>query len=426
MKLKNLEQGKLNIKHSVIVKAAEMSQLIDSKALELVHTAQIAGFRPGKTPVGFIKSKYKQQLHSEVVDHFITQSIEDVKSTVGLDLAMQPKVDNVQFEDGQDLSFELELSFLPPVPDVNYADIKLNYYNAEVSDQDINEAIENVRKSHKQFKALPEGTEAKMGNAVLIDAEGSIDGTPIDGGVVKDKYLELGSNEFIPGFEDGLVGAKQGETKTLNLKFPDSYFKDELKGKGSVFVVTVKEVAEVALEEVNDEFAQKFGMKDLQGLKEAIKSQIDKQNKNLRDQIAKKELLDYLEKDIAIELPQALLDQETEIMKKKEDQKLSDEEILRLSLRRVKTGIILASVTKKENVAVSEKDIQMELSKQINSMPQMADQIIDFYTKNKHAAENLRAQIMEDKVSDLMISRATKIDHTVTQKELKEIFDALK
>ena len=427
MQIKELEKKDLIRKFKITIPQEKVESAIDEKATEIAKTAKIAGFREGKVPPSIIKQKHKDSLRKDVLDALITSSTKEIVEKNKFSLSSAPKIENLEFEDKKPLSFDVELELLPVIPDFDPKKIKLERKTTDVGEKEVKESLDNLRQDYKEFSALPKTTAAKKGNAVLIDAVGSIDGKEFPEGKVTDKQLTLGSNEFIPGFEDGLVGVKAGDKKTLNLTFPKEYWKKELAAKKVKFDVTVKEVSEVKLPPANDELAKKFQLKDLKELNTKIKESIIKHYEEMSQSLVKKDLFDHLDKELKIDVPKGLVEKELEYLNKNPDTPEDTKEKNReLSTRRVKIGLILSDFAKKKKIEISKEEVNTEVGKQLRSMPGQEQVLLEYYKNNPQALESIRGKVLEDKSVELLLKESAITEKKVTPKELTKLFQSIR
>lgn len=427
MQIKELENKDLIRKFKITIPSSKVEESIDSKAAEIAKTAKIAGFRDGKVPSSVIKQKHKDSLRREVLDEIITSSTKEIIEKNKFSLSTAPKIENLDFEEKKDLSFDVELELLPVIPEFDPKKITLERKITDVGEKEVKESLDGLREDYKEFTPLSKETAAKKGNAVLIDAVGSIDGKEFPEGKVSDKHLTLGAKEFIPGFEDGLIGVKAGDKKTLNLSFPKDYWKKELAAKKVTFEVTVKEVSEVKLPDIDDNLAKKFQLKDLKDLNAKIKESIIKHHEDISRNLIKKDLFDYLDKNINITLPKKLIEKELEFLTKNpETNKETKEKNTELSTRRVKIGLILSDFAKKRKITISKEETNAEVGKQLRSMPGQEQILLDYYQKNPQALESINGKILEDKSVELLVKESSVKEKKVTPKELTDLFHAIK
>jgi trigger factor len=427
MQIKELENKDLIRKFKITIPSDKVNSDIDDKAKEIAKTAKIAGFREGKVPASVIKQKHKDSLRRDVLDAIITSSTKEVIEKNKFSLSASPKIENLDFEENKDLAFDVELELLPVIPEFDPKKITLERKTTDVGEKEVKEALDNLRQDYKEFVSLPKETAAKKGDAVLIDAVGSIDGKEFPEGKVTDKQLTLGANEFIPGFEDGLIGVKSGDEKTLNLTFPKEYWKKELAAKKVKFDVTVKDVSNVNLPAVNDELAKKFQLKDLKDLNTKIKESIIKHHEEMSQNLVKKDLFDHLDKEVQVNVPNGLVEKEMEFLTKNHDTtQETKEKNMELSTRRVKIGLILSDFAKRKKITISKEETNAEVGKQLRSMPGQEQVLLEYYKNNPQALESIRGKILEDKSVDLLLEESTIAEKKVTPKELTDLFQAIK
>jgi trigger factor len=431
MEIKEILNEELLKKYNVVISAKEVAEEMERRAEKVATTANLDGFRKGKVPLMVIKSRYKDSLKAETFDHFINSIAQDLIKKNNFKMLAQPKVDTIKFEDNQDLNFELEIPLLPNIPKIDYKKIELSKHVTDVSEKELKEALEKFQKNQQTYEKLATKIAAKKGNAVLIDVVGSMGGKEFPEGKVDNKTLELGSGEFIPGFEDGLIGSKAGDTKTLNLAFPKDYWMKSYAGKKVSFKATVKEVSEIKVPKLDDELAKKVKLKDVKELKEKMQKSLRKHYEDNSAAVLKKDIFDYLDKNIKFTLPSQLLESEENFLSQNNPSKATqDNEVeqdnKKLAARRVKLALILSNIAEEEKIQLSQNDIKAEMIKHVNAAPAQAQQIIDYYQNNPEAAKGLESKIKEDKSTQFIIDNITLKEKKVTPEELIELFKVIK
>lgn len=413
----------LERKYHVVIDPKKLDEFISQEAFKLSTTTKIDGFRPGKTPLSLIKSTHKFALQSKASEHFIQEAIKKIVTDNKIQLASQPVLNDIDNENDK-MSFTLEMELLPEIPSLDLAKISLDKYIGEVGQKEIKKAEDEFLKHHKTFEASK--AAAAKGDITVIDAIGYMEGKEFDGGKVTDHKLELGSNAFIKGFEDGLIGVKAGDKKTLKLKFPKDYHMKDCSGKDVEFAVTVKEVQKPKAAKVDDALVKKLQAKDKKEIENKIKESAQEYYNQLSELIMRKEMLDYLDKNIKIDLPPKILAQEIETIKKSEEGKNHNEkEIQKLADRRTKLGLIMARVSQENKIEVKEEDIRTEITKQMQRMPEQSHAIVEFYKKNPSAADALRGQILENKTMLFMLGKIKANQKKVTPGEISEIYSEI-
>lgn len=430
--MKAVESKKEGLKreYKVTVPASELDQGMKARLTELSKTMKVPGFRPGKAPLELLEKRYGDAVLGEVVEKAVndgtTAAIRDHK----LRPAMQPSVNIKSFGKGQDLEFVMALEVLPDVSVMDMKKIKLERPVAKVADKTVDDAISRIAKNNRSSEKV-EGRAAKKGDIVVIDYAGKLeDGTTKPGMSSVGYHLELGSNSFIAGFEDQLVGSKPGDDVSVKVTFPKDYGAQDLAGKNANFAVSVHEIRQPKEAEINDEFAKKLGVENVEALKKAIRDQMESEYGQYSRQKLKRALFDLLDEEHDFELPQGMVDSEYKIIleqiqqekkQKGEAEDLSAEEtqeLKEIAARRVRLGLILSEVGQANNVVVSDQDLQRAVMDQARRFPGQEAQVFDMFRKNQQMLDSLRAPIFEDKVVDFIIEMADIKDKEVDLDEL--------
>lgn len=423
----------------VVVDASQIATQVDQRLEEVGKTAKMAGFRPGKIPMNVLRKRYGQSVIGEVLENMVRDTSRKVLEERKMRPALQPKINITTFDEKQSLEYVMEFELFPETPDVAFDKIKLQKWKAEAAEKDINEGLDRVRQAHKGFETAGDTKyAAKIDDAVLIDFVGKLDGKPFDGGSAEDFRLTLGSGQFIPGFEDQLVGVKTGDKKDVKVDFPENYHSADLAGKPAVFEVNVKDVLKQKLPELNDEFAKTVGFEGLDKLQAAVKDQIEKDYGNIARSRLKKELFDLLDKDYAFAVPATMVDMEftslwqqveqerktnPDMAKKSEEQLKAD--FTKMAERRVRLGILLAEIGRKNNLEVGQDEIRRAVYEQARMFPGQEQRVVEFYQKNPDSIEQLKGPILEEKVVDYVLEKISLSEKSVSSKELLDAFAEL-
>ena len=434
MQIKETHNKDLERKYVVNLSAQDLNASIDKKAEIIAKDVKLDGFRKGKVPVSVVKKLYKDSLFREVADDLVQQAAEKIIKDNKLKLATQPNINIKTFdlEKGAEITVDAEL--FPEIPDLELKKkIKLTDYSFTIDPEEIKESEDRLLNMNKVLVDAKAGTKAKEGDTVLVDFTGFRDGKEFPGGAAKDYKLELGNGHFIPGFESGLVGCKEGDSKTLKLTFPKDYGSKEHAGKKVEFKVDVKKVMHSSLPKLDDEFAKKLHLKDLKELKEKIKESLEENYNSIKRSVIKKDLFDQLEKLAKFQLPTSMVEGEKRALldqaeRSNKADRISDAEKKKLEKlyekiaeRRVKLGMILSDIGFKEKIKVENKDINAIVSRQASQMPGQEQAIIDYYKKNPQALEGIKGQILEEKVVDQLISSLDKTESKISTKKLIEL-----
>ncbi len=426
--------------YKVIVSATDIAAKLELELDDLSKKVRLPGFRPGKAPKAVLKQRYGQSVMGDVLQRAVQDSSNQAILERGLKPAMQPKIEVVDFAEGKDLEYNLSVEVLPEIVPVDFKTIELERLKAEPGEGELAKALESLARSQKQTKKVEEDRAAQSGDTLVIDFEGFLDGTPFPGGKGSDHALELGSNQFVAGFEDQLIGKRVGDSCDVNIVFPEQYVNDKLAGKPATFKVTVKELREAIPLEQNDEFAKGLGFEDLETLKKAVKDQLSRElNRHSRARM-KRQLLDKLADAHSFEVPPSMVDLEFNQIwaQVEEDQKRgvqdpanagkSDDELKAeyrtIAERRVRLGLLLAEVGRANNVQVAQDEVNRALGEQARRYPGQEREVVDYFRNNPDALAQLRAPIFEDKVVDFIVELAKVSDKDVSAEELTKEMDA--
>ncbi|MDA9289224.1 trigger factor, partial [Alphaproteobacteria bacterium] len=288
-----LSEG-LKREFEVVITSSEIDKLVNEKLINIAKEAKLPGFRPGKVPISVVKNRFGKQVLGEVVRESVDNATKETMETNNLTASSQPKIEIISFEDGEDLKAKLSVEIMPDFEIPNLSDLEITRPVVDIKDKDINEAVEKIAKENLGTKTIKKDRPVKIGDTVVIDFLGKVNNAPFEGGEAKGHNLKLGSNSFIPGFEDGLVGAVKGKTISITVTFPEDYQAKHLAGKDAVFDTTIQEIKEDLDLEINDDFAKTLGMENLEALKKAVSDQMKNQHDDASRQKAKRVILDKL------------------------------------------------------------------------------------------------------------------------------------
>ena len=416
----------------VALPAKEIEEKISDRLKELARTAHLPGFRPGKVPVQVLRKKYGPSVMGEVLERAVSDSSMQALAEKGLRPAAQPKIEITAFEDGGDLEYTIAVELLPEIKPVDFSKIKLDRHVTETNDADIEKTLKNLAEVHGTTVPVTESRATKSGDSVLIDFVGRVGGEEFPGGKADGYELKLGSNTFIPGFEDQLIGTKAGDAVQVKVKFPDAYGAAELASKDAVFDVTVKELRAAAPAATDDELAKKLGMPDLKALKAAIKEEQEREFNKISRMVLKRSLLDQLADAHDFEVPEKLLEQEFEAIWKQYDEqrKSADaddqdkpeeeqkQEFRDIAERRVRLGLLLSEVGRVNNVQISQEDINRQLMAEARRHPGQEKEVMDHFKNTPGAMQELTAPVYEEKVVDFILELASVTEKKATTEDL--------
>jgi len=425
---------------AVTIPVAELNSKLDVKLKEVAPQMKLKGFRPGKVPVAHVKKTFGRDFMGEIINDTLNETsqkaLDEVKVRPAAPAEMKLLSDMDKVIAGQeDLSYEMALEVMPDFTPADPKGLKLNRPTYEASEADLDEALTELAGQAKSYEDKTGKTvKAADGDEVTIDFLGKLDGEPFEGGAAEDTQLVIGSNRFIPGFEEQLKGAKVGDEKVLNVTFPEDYQAAHLAGKAVTFDVTVKAIKAEAPTVVDEDFAKRIGIESLDKLKELLKSNLDQQYANAARFKLKRALLDELDKAHDFALPPKMVEAEFEGIwqqvqadkdagrlpeedAKKSEKKLK-EEYHKIAERRVRLGLVLAEIGRANNVQVTDQELNSAIMQEARNYPGQERQVLDFYRQNPNAAAQMRAPIYEEKVCDLIFSTANVTDTPITKEEL--------
>jgi len=424
----------------VVVPATDLEARVNERLDDLKGRVQLRGFRPGKVPVAHLRRLYGKAAMAEVIEAAVREANSKIVTDHGFKLAIEPKV-VLPSEEGavegviagkSDLAYTVEIEILPPITLADFKTIKLTRLTAEVTDAEIDQTLQRIAEQNRPFIAKSEGAE--KGDRVVLSFQGTIDGQPFEGGAGEDVPLVLGSGQFIPGFEDHLMGVKAGESRTFDIKFPDDYPAKAMAGKDATFAVTAKAVEAPGAVTIDDDFAKTLGLESLAKLRDAIKDRTQREHAAASRQKLKRALLDQLDERHKFEPPPSLVEQEfnnvwSSIEKDLKDQgrTFADEETTEekaraeyraIAERRVRLGLVIAEIGERNTIKVTEEQLNAAVVEQMRQLPGREQEVWDYYRKNPGALAALRAPLFEDKVVDFLIELAEVTEKPVSRDEL--------
>ncbi|SDB69853.1 trigger factor [Belnapia rosea] len=422
--------------YTVSVPAADIAAERTRRLEELGRELRLPGFRPGKIPASVVKQRYGQAVMSEVLEQSVNKATQQVVTDRGLRPALQPKIELVNFADGADLEFKVELELLPEIPMPDFSGIEVERLKAEPSEEQVTKTIETIAARNRKLEDITEERGAAKGEVAVCDFTGTLDGEsePFPGGTATEMPIEVGGDGFIPGFTEQLEGIKAGETRTIHVTFPEEYGSKELAGKAAAFTVTCKSLKAPVNPAIDDELAKSMGFEDLAKLQEAVRGSLQQEYDNLSRLKVKRSLLDGLAERASFQVPDGMVESEfAQIWQRieadmkanrlDEDDKGKDEETLKadyraIAERRIRLGLLLSEIGRTNNISVSADELSRAMRQEAARYPGQEQQVMEFFRKNPQAAENLRSPIFEEKVVDFMLELAKVTERNVAPDEL--------
>jgi trigger factor len=430
----------LKREYRVVVPATDLEAKVNEKLDDLKGRVQLRGFRPGKVPVAHLKRIYGKSAMAEVIESAVREANDKIVSDHGFKLATEPRV-VLPSEEGavegviagkSDLAYTVEMEIVPAIALADFKTVKLDRLTAEVTDAEVDQALEALGEQNRPFVAKAEAAE--NGDRLTVSFQGTIDGQPFEGGAAEDVPIALGAGGFLPGFEDNLMGAKAGDSRTFDLKFPDNYPAAAIAGKNATFAVTVKTVEAPGAVTLDDDFAKALGLESLAKLRDALRERIGREHTAASRQKLKRALLDQLDEHHKFEPPPTLVEQEftnvwtaiEDDLKQQgrtfEDEGTTEEkaraDYRAIAERRVRLGLVIAEIGEKNNITVTEDQLRTAVMDQVRQLPGREQQVWDYYRNNPGALAALRAPLFEDKVVDFVLELADVTDKEVTKDEL--------
>jgi trigger factor len=423
----------LYAEYTVTVPAKDVQKQIDARLKEVGKKVKIAGFRPGKAPLALLQQRYGDSVRGEALEKLVEENVNKTLKEKNIKPALQPKVEVTKFDNDNELEFTISVEKLPTIEPKDFSKISLEKLVTPVDDTAVTEALDRIAANYKDSKPLETKRAAKMGDIVRIDFDGSVDGKKLPGMNAKNFDLELGTNSFVDTFEEQLVGLKDGDTKTVHVKFPDDYRHPDLKGQNAVFEVTLHEVREATSPEMNDELAKKAGINTLEELKKIIKDQMQKEHDNISRSKLKRALLDVLDKEYQFDVPKGMLDAEyqqiwnyhlqdlkSRNMDVAESEKDEDtqKEFRAIADRRIRLGLLVSEIGERNKVTVTNQELHQAVMREAYNYQGQEQKVIEFYQKNPQALASLRAPIYEEKVVDYILTQIKLNEKQVSKEEL--------
>lgn len=439
-----LNEG-LKRKLNMTIPASDLVSQLDAKLAEIKDKAVLKGFRPGKVPVSHLKKVYGRSAMTEVMQDAINNGVNETLQQRSERAATQPKIDlsDDQAEinkvlDGQaDLAFAVSYEILPPVQLMDFTTISYDRPVVDISESDVDKEMQRVFHQQRGYENKGEGAVVENGDMLGVSFVGKIDGKTFPGGSSDHAHVTVGSGEFIPGFEEQLIGAKQGETREVKVAFPADYAQKELAGKDAVFEVNVLHVDAPRAGVLDDEFAKSLGVESVEKMRETVREQMRGALDSMSRQHVKRQILDALDAGHRFDVPEQLVDAEFEQIWQRvkheidehgrsfEDEGTTEEEAReqyrKIAERRVRLGLVVAEIGNENNIDVTDEEHQAALIAEVRRFPGQEQQVYDYYRKNPQALATLRAPVFENKVVDYVSTLGKAEDKPMTRETLSQL-----
>lgn len=432
------------LKHEfkISVPASDLDAKADAKLVDLKDKVKLNGFRPGKVPVSHLKKVYGRSVMAETIDQTIRDTNTQIFTDRGFRLATEPKItmptEQKEVEEllagKSDLTYTVAIEVVPTIQLADFKSFSVEKPVVDVTDAEVDEAIKRIAEQNRPYAAKTEGAKAENGDRVTISFKGSIDGVPFDGGTGEGIQVVIGAGQFIPGFEEQLVGMGVGETRTLKVSFPKNYASEKLAGQPAEFETTATLIEAPGATEVNDEFAKTLGLESLDKLKEAARERLVAEFAGATRQRVKRALLDRLDDSHKFEAPPSLIEEEFNLMwnsikaemessgktfaDENTTEEAAKEEYQKIADRRVRLGLVLSEIGEKNKITVTDDEVSRAVIERARQMPGREKEVWDYYRSNANALAQLRAPIYEDKVVDFILELAQVTEKKVSREDL--------
>jgi len=432
------------LKHEfkISVPASDLDAKADAKLVDLKDKVKLNGFRPGKVPVSHLKKVYGRSVMAEAIDQTIRDTNTQIFTDRGFRLATEPKItmptEQAEVEEllagKADLNYTVAIEVVPTIQLADFKTFTVEKPVVEVTDVEVDEAIKRIAEQNRPFAAKTEGAKAANGDRVTINFKGSINGELFEGGTGEGIPVVIGAGQFIPGFEEQLVGIGAGETRTLKVSFPKNYASEKLAGQPAEFETTATLIEAPGETQIDDEFAKTLGLESLDKLKEAARERLVAEFAGATRQRVKRALLDRLDDSHKFEAPPSLVEEEFNLMWNSikaemessgktfadEDttEEAAKEEYQKIADRRVRLGLVLSEIGEKNKITVTDDEVSRAVIERARSMPGREKEVWDYYRNNANALAQLRAPIYEDKVVDFILELATVTEKKVSRDDL--------
>ena len=426
--------------YNILLTANQLEESVQGKLIEAQPTFEMKGFRKGKVPMSLLKKQFGQQIMGEVMQESIDNAMKEHFDNTGDRPAQQPSMemkDGDSWKQGDDVEVSISYERLPDIPEVDFKKIKLKRMVVEVDEKAIKEGLENLAKNAQNFEDRKKGSKSKDGDQVNINFLGKIDGEAFEGGAGEDYPLVLGSNSFIPGFEEQLVGKKAEDKVEVKVSFPEDYNSKNLAGKNAIFDCVINAVKQPKPAVIDDEMAKQFGSEDLKALKEQLKERLGAEYVAAARQLTKRELMDSLDKMVKFELPESLVEAESsqiahqlwhdenpDVEGHDHPEIETNDEAKKLGERRVRLGLLLAELGRKNEITISDQEMQQSVFEEARKYPGQEKEFFEFVQKNEEIQQQLRAPLFEDKVVNFVFELSTITEKKVSKDELQKAIES--
>ena len=434
MQLTQTNVDGLNHEYEIVVSAAEVSDKISNRLKELQQTVRINGFRPGRVPISILRQRYVSSVMGEVLEKVVGETSQKALKNEGVRPALQPRIEIKSFEEDHDLEYVMQVEVLPEIEAPDLKALKFTRMKVETTEEEVESAVERLAERNRAFSEVKRKRKSKIGEVLVIDFSATVNGESLKNGRGENFNLALGANSFLPGFDEQLVGAKEGEEHSINVILPDSYPDPSVQGKEAVFEVAIKKHLEPEDLTITDELAKGLGLEDLAALKEATRGELERGYNSQSRTRLKRDVLDTFAKSHDFEVPQGMVDQEfkgiwlqieqdmqragTSWENEKQTEEEARVEYHAIATRRVRLALLLSEIGRQNNVVVPQEELNQAVMDQARRYPGKEQEVLDYFKGHPEAISGIHAPIFEDKVIDFIIEMSDVSEAQVSLEEL--------
>ena len=426
MKIEELKSKGLDIEWNITVPADVINVKISEKYEKISSTIKLPGFRPGKVPINIIKQRYSKSIMPEVLDEVVNDTLKNAVVQKEIRPSVQPKVDVKKFEEGSELIFNVSFQIMPEIQKVDLKKITVEKPFLEIGSEDLERTLKELANKHERFEPLKKKRKSKKNDLILFDYKGLINGKEFKGNKGENETVVLGSNKYIPGYEDQMIGLELDQKKDITVTFPKDYRMKEIAGKNAIFSLRIKDIQErVNNIKIDNQLAEELGEKDLDSLKRKIEEKMNNDYEQYAKLKVRRELTDKILSLHKFDIPSRMVEDEVNFLKNQAKDK-TDKEINNLAEKRVKLGLILNNIGNTNKIEVSDQDLTKAVAAEAQKYPGEEKKVVDFYKENPQMMNNLRGVAFEEKVIDFIANvcsvekKKYTFDELFNTKELKD------
>jgi trigger factor len=437
--VETLNEG-LKRAYKLTIPAKDINARVDEELKSIAPQVRMPGFRPGKVPTNLVRKMHGAQIEAQALQSAVQAGVQQLLTEQNLRPAMQPSVALTEGGEGKDAVVTVEVETLPDVPEAKIDGLKLERLIVPADEAAVNEAVNRLAAGQKSFDPAKPSHKAEMGDLVVMDYVGTVDGEAFEGGTGEGMSIELGSGRLIPGFEDQLVGVRANDEKTVKVTFPADYPTEYLKGRAAEFAVVVNEVQTPKSVKADDDFAKSMGLEGIDQLRQLMKGQVEQETGGLTRTHMKRQLLDQLASAHDFPVPDSMVEAEFDQIWRQLQHEASHEEdpkgalaemeaekddYRKIAERRVRLGLLLSDIGQKNGVDISQQEMnQLIMQAAQQYRPEDRQKFVEYIQQEPMAAAQLRAPLFEDKVVDFLFGTAEISEREVTREALQAAVEA--